>query len=137
MENDTPRVGAPPIYDTAEELQEAIDGFIANPPTRKGRTKDGNEYEIPIVTISRMCYELGFASRQSFYDYEKRDKFSYTIKRARLYIESEYEANLTLHACTGSIFALKNMGWGDNQEAPRETNYTIEIINPHATDNTD
>jgi hypothetical protein len=108
--------GAPQLYKTPKELQKAIDEFIANPPTRTARNKDGEEYEIPIVTISRMCYELGFASRQSFYDYEKRDEFSYTIKRARLYMESEYEANLTSAACTGSIFALKNMGWDDKTQ---------------------
>ena len=108
--------GHPPIYKTPKALQKAIDAFIADPPTRKGITKDGAEFEVPIVTISRMCYELGFASRQSFYDYEEREGFSYTIKRARLYIESEYEANLTSHACTGSIFALKNMGWYDKTQ---------------------
>jgi hypothetical protein len=106
--------GAPPLYATPELLQEAIDKYIATPPTRIAKTKDG-EFEIPIITISRLCYELGFSSRQSFYDYEKRAGFSYTIKRARLFIESEYEGNLTSPACTGSIFALKNMGWDDKQ----------------------
>lgn len=107
--------GQPPIYKTSEELQKAIDNYIQNPPTRTIKTKDV-EYDAPIVTISRLCYELGFASRQSFYDYEEREEFSYTIKRARLFIESEYEANLTSHACTGSIFALKNMGWDDKRQ---------------------
>ncbi len=59
---------------------------------------------------------FGFETRQSFYDYEKRDGFSYIIKRARLFIEKEYEENLSIGNTTGAIFALKNMGWFDKQE---------------------
>lgn len=107
--------GAPPFFKTPEELQKAVDEFIQNPPTVTVRSKD-EEYEKPLVTISGLCYKLGFASRQSFYDYENRDGFSYTIKRARLYIESVYEGNLTMPNCTGSIFALKNLGWDDKSQ---------------------
>jgi len=108
--------GRPPEYATAEELQKAIDEFIKDPPTRKGHRKDGSEFDIPSLTITGLCYALGFASRQSFYDYEKNPAFTYTVKRARLYIESEYESKLDTVACTGSIFALKNMGWIDKVE---------------------
>ena len=59
---------------------------------------------------------LGFESRQSFYDYEKEGEFSYTIKKARLKIESCYEQNLHSGNPSGSIFALKNLGWSDKQE---------------------
>jgi hypothetical protein len=90
-----------PKYETAEELQEAIDGYFIL------ETK---------YCISGLCYYLGFESRQSFYDYEERELFSYTIKRARLRIEMAYEKQLHDSSCTGSIFALKNFGWKDKVE---------------------
>ena len=50
------------------------------------------------------------------YDYEEKSQFSYTIKRARTFIECEYEKMLHNGQCTGAIFALKNMGWKDKTE---------------------
>lgn len=64
-----------------------------------------------------MAIALGFESRQSFYDYENKPEFSYIIKTARLYVEAGYEDGLRENNCTGSIFALKNMGWKDKTEA--------------------
>ena len=134
MAENTPlKVGRPPIYNTMEELEQAIDLYFSDPPSKAHYTKDGDRFEIPHITITGLCIALGFESRQSFYDYEKNKDFSYIIKRARLFIENDYESALKAAQCTGAIFALKNMGWGDNQDAPRETNYTIEIINPHDT----
>lgn len=132
---DRNKVGSPPNYKSAEELQSKIDDYINNPPTIKHKSRDGAEFEVPSITISGLCWALGFASRQSFYDYEKRPEFSYTIKRARLFIENSYEEGLRSTSCTGSIFALKNMGWADGQNEERPpTNYKIEIVNPHVTD---
>ena len=102
-------------YETPEDLQKAIDEYVSNPPTRKS-VVNGKVIDVPSITISGLCYYLGFESRQSFYDYEKRDGFSYTIKRARLFIENYYESNLIHAACTGSIFALKSMGWDDGSK---------------------
>ena len=107
--------GKQPMYRTPLSLQKAIDKYIKSPPTKTITMKDGSTYQSPHLTITGLCYELGFASRQSFYDYEDKPLFTYTIKRARLYIESVYEANLHYGQCTGSIFALKNMGWHDTQ----------------------
>jgi hypothetical protein len=50
------------------------------------------------------------------YDYEKREEFSYTIKRARVFIENEYEFRLNSGNPTGAIFALKNLGWDDKTQ---------------------
>lgn len=119
-------------YNTPEDLMNAIDEYISNPPTIK-QSVGGKDVEIPSLTISGLCFELGFASRQSFYDYEKKEGFAYTIKRARLFIENAYEQKLHFNNCTGSIFALKSMGWKeqDHQETP--TSYSIEIVNPYAS----
>ena len=97
-----PFAGRPLTYETPEDLQAAIDKYRA--------IKDIKP------TISGLCYHLGFESRQSFYDYETREGFSYTIKRARLFIEQEYEEKLSGNNVAGPIFALKNLGWKDKQE---------------------
>lgn len=99
-----------PKYETPEKLQEAINSYQAECLA-----------EDRPLTISGLAYHLGFESRQSFYDYEKREAFSYTIKRARLFIENSYEERLSGNNATGSIFALKNFGWKDKQETELST----------------
>lgn len=126
-------VGRPPKFKNAEELQNKIDAYFKNCPDKKQLvTKIGDVVEIPMPTISGLCYYLGFESRQSFYDYEKEEKFSYTIKRARLFIEKEYEQLLQGNNCTGAIFALKNFGWVDKTEVEQtninKTPLAVEII---------
>ena len=93
--------GQPRRYEAPGDLQAAIEEYFA---TAKK------------LTITGLAYELGFESRQSFYDYEGLPEYSYIIKRARLKIESGYEGNLTESNVAGSIFALKNMGWKDKTE---------------------
>jgi len=69
------------------------------------------------ITITGLALFLGFESRQSFYDYEKKEEFTYIIKRARLAVENSYET----HGQTIDIFALKNMGWKDEQHFDHTT----------------
>lgn len=94
--------GKPAKFKTVEELQNAIDKYF------------NENKESP--TITGLALELGFASRQSFYDYEKNKKYSYTVKRARLKIENFYESHLIGQYTSGPIFALKNFGWSDKQD---------------------
>ena len=103
-------VGRPARFGNDAELVEQIDDYFDFGANNKK------------PTISGLCYYLGFESRQSFYDYEKIDEFSYTIKRARLRIETLYEENLQGPSCTGSIFALKNFGWVDTQSLDHTSN---------------
>lgn len=111
--------GRPPIYKTPAELQKKIDEYFKNCPDKKTLTAfDKNAgswvtFEIATPIISGLVSFLGFESRQSFYDYEAKPEFSYTIKKARLRIETEYEKQLYMDKCTGAIFALKNLGWKD------------------------
>jgi hypothetical protein len=110
--------GRPPMYDDPQKLSaKIIEYFESHLPVEK-ETDDGDKemiYSRPI-TITGLCLYLGFESRQSFYEYGKKQEFTYIIKRARLVIESFYEENLTGKTPTGSIFALKNMDWIDRQE---------------------
>lgn len=97
--------GSPPFYESNEELSSKIDEYFAS-----------QELANEPITITGLALYLGFCSRQSFYDYEEREQFSYTIKKARLRIENNYEQHLFSKAYPGAIFALKNFGWKDKQE---------------------
>jgi hypothetical protein len=105
--------GRPLKFETEEEMQKAVDEYL----------KENN-----IPTISGLAYYLGFESRQSFYDYENREAFSYTIKRCRLFMESHYEARLQGNNPAGSIFWLKNAGWSDKTEVEQKTTIKDERI---------
>ena len=119
------KLGRPLIFDSPESLQKAIMDYFDDPPLKKVTITKGEKIqtiEVPLITITGLAYHLGFESRQSFYDYENRPDFSYTIKRARLFIENEYESQLQIGNTTGAIFALKNFGWSDKQEIDHTSN---------------
>jgi len=112
--------GRPALFLDPSILEERIEDYFNGGANKRtvvlGKGESRHEVEIPVLTISGLCYFLGFESRQSFYDYEKIKEFSYIIKKARLRIELQYEENLQLDSPAGSIFALKNMGWHDKTE---------------------
>ena len=110
------KTGRPAKYATPEELQAAVDDYFAS--CKPEFDKAGNIISHNSPKITGLALALGFCDRQSLYDYEKRgDAFSCIIKKARLTVESHYEENLNTVKATGSIFALKNMGWKDKVEA--------------------
>ncbi len=111
--------GRPGLYRTEKALEKKIEKY-----------EQYCKREEIYPTISGLCHYLGFASRQSFYDLEKDDRFSYTIKRARLWIESIYEQGLHRKSSAGCQFALKNFGWKDvvdNHILPPPDGVTITI----------
>ena len=108
--------GRPPAYKSPEEFQEKIQEYFNSSPSRKVTDKDGVERKVPLITITGLALFLGFASRQSFYDYELKEEFAYTTKRARMFIEHEYEGQLQCGNTVAAIFALKNMGWYDRTQ---------------------
>ena len=120
--------GRPPHYETPKDLQKAIDKYFDNVPTRTIHAGD-TQIEIPVVTITGLTLSLGFCDRSSFYDYEKRDEFSYTIKRARLMVENDYEMQLrtSSQGQAGVIFGLKNLGWSDKQEEIKDDSDAIPV----------
>jgi len=111
---------APAKYKNVKDLQKKIEEYITHCPDTRTmffKLKDEViEREMPCPTITGLALYLGFESRQSFYDYEKRERFSYTIKRARTFIERVYEQLLQIGNPAGAIFALKNFGWTDKNE---------------------
>ena len=129
--------GAPEFYKSPEEMNEAIRKYFEEDHKTRiviiGKAPNNHEVELPVITVTGLAIYLGFESRQSLYDYEKKKEFSYIIKRARLFIEEEYEEQLQHGNTTGAIFALKNMGWVDKQEVDTKisgelkTNKTVKI----------
>lgn len=127
--------GRPPTYETAELLQSSIESYFSEGVTKKkviiGKQPNQHQVEIEIPTITGLCYYLGFESRQSFYDLQKRPEFSYTVKKARLFIEQHYEEMLQQGNTIAAIFALKNFDWRDKQEIDHhvegEWNITMNI----------
>ena len=105
--------GQPPKYSSPEELDIKVQEYLAE-------IKLNSEP----ATITGLALYLGFCSRQSFYDYENLKEFSYTIKKARLTIESKYEIALHGGNASGPIFALKNLGWSDKQEIKQDLTVT-------------
>ena len=118
--------GRPPFYETPEDLQDAINSYFNEGITQRkvivGSGSNKQAIDIPVPTITGLCYYIGFESRQSFYDYEEKDGFTYIVKRARLFIEKEYEEQLNAGNTIGAIFALKNMGWMDQSKVDVTSN---------------
>lgn len=114
--------GRPALFDSEAELVAEIESYFEHIKGEKKKTKAGKrsrlwERKPENPTVTGLALYLGFESRQSFYDYENKQEFSYTIKKCRLRIEAFYEQNLLSYNTTGAIFALKNFGWRDKIEA--------------------
>lgn len=117
------------MFKTVKELEDKIEEYFATGAyKRKVVTENGQVIEVPTPMITDLALFLGFCNRQSFYDYENNEEFSDALKKARARIEREYEANLRNSSCAGSIFALKNFGWVDKTDEPKEGNKYITNI---------
>ncbi len=114
-------MGRPRKYDTEEDMEAAIveyfDSLIR---------EDGTSI---MPTMAGLALHLGFVSRQSMHDYEKDERFSYLVKKARLSIENAWEHILAKPSCTGAIFWLKNhAGYTDRQDLNHSGNIGVQII---------
>lgn len=120
------KVGRPLKFKSVEDLQEKIDAYFNT--TGLQVDKNGKEYYKPI-TITGLALALD-TTRETLMDYQNKDEYSYTIKKAKLRCENFAEENLFMgKSPTGSIFALKNYGWSDKTEHEHkgEINSTIDI----------
>lgn len=116
------KVGRPRLIASPEEFDNRVDEYLS-----WCRAKDE-----PIL-LTGLVLALGFSSKDTLYQYEKLDEFSDSVKRARTFIEMEYEKRLnTANSATGPIFALKNFGWKDKQE--HELIGTLETKLPSLSD---
>lgn len=108
--------GRPPIYSDPADLENAIEEY-----------KQHCKAEELAPTLTGMILFIGFNSKDTFYEYGKKPKFSDSIKKARLWIESLYESDLRKHGGSGTIFALKNFGWKDKTEIENSGGQTLTI----------
>lgn len=122
------KVGRPLAFETAEELQAAIDAYFDycdNRIVKVFSKKIGDVVEIndpEPYTMSGLAYHMGI-DRDTLINYGKRDGFFGTVKRARDKVHADVERRLMEDAPTGAIFNLKNnFGWKDKTEQ--------EISNP-------
>jgi len=114
--------GRPPAFESAEELQVLVDSYFES---LKIYNDAGDHVESKPALITGIALHLGFCTRQSFYDYEKKPEFTYTIKVARLRVESSYEGQLFGKSTAGAIFGLKNVGgWSDKHEVESKVEVT-------------
>lgn len=124
--------GRPPMYETPEAMQNAIADYFANGiKIRKiliGKPPKQQEVEIQVPTITGLVLHLGFESRQSFYDYEQKEEFAYTVKKARTFIEQHYEEILQTGNPVAAIFALKQFGWKDKVETEHTGNMPLTVL---------
>lgn len=101
--------GRPLKFESPEQMQKLIDKYFAETPEQE-------------LTITGLALALD-TDRQTLINYEKRDEYFDTIKKAKTRIELSYEKALRKYGRTGDIFALKNFGWSDKQEI--ENNVSI------------
>jgi hypothetical protein len=98
--------GRPLKFKNEKELQKKIDAWL----------KSCKKEKRPL-TITGLALALG-TGRNVLIDYENREEFSNTIKRAKLLCENYAEESLFLGKnVAGAIFNLKNnYGWKEKQE---------------------
>jgi hypothetical protein len=125
--------GRPLLFKTPEEMQTKIDTYFKKCEEHKQKIwKDGILTEIakPLIpTIAGLAYELG-TDRQTIYNYEKRDEFFDTIKKARNKILSMMEDGMMNSEgnVTGKIFLAKNYGYSDRTEVSHDVTGSLNKI---------
>ena len=107
--------GRPLKFKSVKALEKAIEEYFLR----------CREMQEP-VTITGLALALD-TTRETLMDYEKRDKFSDTIKKAKLRIENVYEKRLIARGNGGDIFAMKQFGWKDRQEQAVEVNGNLSL----------
>lgn len=110
--------GRPLKYTSVEDMQRDIDEYFAE------CDEIGKPY-----TVSGLAYALG-TNRQTLINYEAKEGFFDTIKRAKEKIETFNEEMLYSKdvPTTGVIFNLKNnYGWKDTQEIEAKVDSSVNI----------
>lgn len=97
--------GRPRKIQSVEQFEELAENYI----------KTTHESGEPL-TLLGLVLALGLSSRESLDEYGRRPEFSDSVKRAKAFVELEYEKRLFGNNATGPIFALKNFGWKDRSE---------------------
>lgn len=117
--------GRPAKYKTPQEMQADIDAYFAS----------CNEDNPPL--ISGLAYHLDMTT-ECLRNYQEKDEFIATVKRAKQRVEIALEKRLNAAAPVGAIFSLKNnFGWKDKSEQELtgadggaiKTEWTVRVVN--------
>lgn len=149
-------VGRPLQYKNKEEMQRLIDLYFLACKVHREPDKymvlldDLSDEDLLVIndiddvhpTVTGLGLVLDL-SRQGLINYEVRDEFVDTIKRAKNKIEAYLEQSLHGTTVTGVIFNLKNnYKWQDKHETelsgpdgkPIDTKWTFEVVDAPTTD---
>lgn len=143
-----PKVGQPPKYKSVEQLATLIDeyfescwapkmdmfgNFVYYKDKRGKKTDQVVMVQVRPYTITGLAFSIG-TSREGLLNYEKKDKYFDTIKRAKDACHRYAEESLFIGKNpAGAIFNLKNnyQDWKDKQEidAKHSGNLIVNEIN--------
>jgi len=119
-------MGRPLKFETKEILDKAIQAYFDEVAKDFFKDSNGVVHQAPL-TITGLALALD-TTRQTLMDYQERDEFTDTVKRAKTVVENYAEKRLFGNNATGAIFALKNYGWKDKFENENNNNDTVTII---------
>lgn len=134
------KVGRPPFYNTAEEIQEKIDAYFEECKGEVLYDSDGNpmvdkygnviRVGVRPLTITGLALALGFNSRQALLNYQAREEFYDTIMRAKAKVERYAEERLfDKDGANGAKFSLANNfdGWREKKEIEADVKSAVTI----------
>lgn len=112
--------GRPLKFKTAEEMQKAIDLYFES---CWEVDKEGNRKQTRPYTITGLANALD-TTRETLLDYQEKDGFSDTVKKAKMKVAEYVEEYLFMGKNqTGAIFNLKNnFNWKDKTETDVTSN---------------
>ncbi len=139
------KVGRPPYFESAEQMQELIDKYFEDCDGKPFLDEDGNpvrnKYGKIIrddrrpYTITGLALALGFNSRTSLLNYEGKEEFVNTIMRAKSRVERYAEERLyDKDGSNGAKFSLANnfKDWSEKQtieaDVKNTMNITVELV---------
>lgn len=134
------KVGRPPMYNSAEEIQAKIDEYfesckgeiLYNSEGEPLMDKNGNVIRVGVrpLTITGLALALGFTSRRALLNYQDKDEFVHTITRAKAKVEQYAEERLfDKDGANGAKFSLANNfeGWKEKREIDADVKNSVTI----------
>lgn len=134
------KVGRPPMYKTAEEIQERIDAYFEECKGEILFDSDGNpmvdkygnliRVGVRPLTITGLALALGFTSRRALLNYQGKEEFVHTITRAKAKVEQYAEERLfDKDGANGAKFSLANNfdGWKEKKEIDADVKSSVTI----------
>lgn len=122
------KVGRPPKYATAEQMQAAIDQYFEDCKGEPIIGDDGmpicDKWGKPFIinehppTVTGLALALGFTSRRALLDYQGKGEFLHTVLRAKARIEAYAEERLfDRDGQRGAEFSLRyNFRWANDEK---------------------